>query len=92
MVCRRICRVFLLLPIAAFAAAAGETRECTDIEGRTMEVTFNRMGPAGAVLRMDGTEYTVPLARLSPDDREAARRDWRIQLAGAAGERENPRQ
>ena len=73
------------LSLASIAAVgSAEERTWTDTTGRSMKAEFLRLEGTDVVFRKDGKEVTVPLSRLSPQDRDA------VNALSEQAESENP--
>lgn len=73
------------LSIATCAAVGfAEERTWTDTTGRSMKAEFLRLEGTDVVFRKEGKEVTVPISRLSPQDRDAVR------ALSEQGDAENP--
>jgi hypothetical protein len=80
---KTIALVCLSLALIA-AVGSAEERTWTDTTGRSMKAEFLRLEGTDVVFRKDGKEVTVPLSRLSPQDRDA------VNALSEQGDSENP--
>ena len=64
------------LIVLMLATATLSARPWTDVKGRTMEADLKDATDTHALLLRNGKEFSFPIARLSPADREFVR-DWR---------------
>lgn len=69
----RIIALICLSIVPSAAEAFGEERTWTDTTGRSMKAEFLRLEGTDVVFRKEGKEVTVPISRLSPQDRDAVR-------------------
>ena len=62
-------------PVAATPAAAGAAQTWTNTAGKSLQAVFDRLeGDAVVIKAADGKFYTVPLANLSPESQEQAKK------------------
>jgi hypothetical protein len=67
-----LCRALLLMGLLNQDAILAQETAWTDVDGRTMQAEFVRLEGTDVVFRRNGREVSVPISRLSGDDRDRA--------------------